>query len=152
MTARRSTLLMASLLALAACAAPAAPDSPTTPETPSAPTLSAEPSPPPPPDSLSGTVLGMFDTSAEQCAATTTMGRMTVAPDTIDFYYGHATVDSVAAQPGGGYEVDATLYQQEGAVEVVPEPATYRITPEGDGLRYEWVGVTGPTSLVRCES
>ena len=65
------------------------------------------------------------------------MTRLVVSPDTLDFYYGYATVDAVDAR-GGGYDVGATLYQLEGAVEVdVPEPATYRIVPTDDGVRFE---------------
>ena len=103
-------------------------------------------------DRLSGAVLGTYDADAAACARTTTMSRLVVSPDTLRFYYGYATVDSVAARDGG-YSVGATLYHQEGAVRVVPEPATYRLDVGGDGLRLARPGTRVPPSdLVRCDA
>ena len=50
---------------------------------------------------------------------------------------------------GGGYDVGATLYQTEGAVEVVPEQATYRFERTDGGVRFE-SDYGGASSLVRC--
>ena len=93
-------------------------------------------------------LLGRYDTDPKACARTTTMTELTVSPDTLDFYYGYATVDAVDARDGG-YDVGATLYQTEGAVEVVPEPTTYRIEPTDDGVRFE-SEYGGTSALVRC--
>ena len=80
------------------------------------------------------------------------MGRLTVTPDSLRFYYGYALVDSVVARDGRA-EVGATLYHLEGAVEVVPEPQTYRLEPTGDGLVFDAVGgQVPPQELVRCPS
>ena len=110
----------------------------------------------PPPAEAAGPVeipdalLGTFDATAEACAERVTMARLGVAPDTLRFYYGYATVDSVSAAPDG-VEVAATLYQLEGAVEVVPEPATYRLSPTDGGLRFgNEFQRDGPQALVRC--
>ena len=93
-------------------------------------------------------LLGRYDTDPEACARTTTMTELTVSADTFDFYYGYATVDAVDARDGG-YDVGATLYQTEGAVEVVPEPTTYRVEPTDDGIRIE-SDYGGTSALVRC--
>lgn len=141
---------LAALLALGACAdAPP----PTTPAAPAAEPSDRAPAPPvgPTEDRLPDAVLGTFDATADECGRRTTMGRLTVARDTLDFYYGYAVVDSVAARDGG-HEVSATLYHLEGAVEVVPEPVTYRIEPgDGGGIAF---GVEGraPSALVRCDA
>ena len=139
----RCPIVLSLVLALAACNAPA-------------PTPSDESSAAPPPtdggqtaeDRMPEAVLGTYDTGGEACAETTTMTRLVVSPDTLDFYYGYATVDAVDARDGG-YDVAATLYQLEGAVEVVPEPTTYRIEPTDNGLRFE-SDYGGASSLVRC--
>ena len=79
------------------------------------------------------------------------MGRLTVSQDTLRFYYGYATVDAIAPRDGG-YDVSATLYHLEGAVEVVPEPVAYRIEPQNGGIVFgaERSGQE-PSSLVRCD-
>lgn len=99
-------------------------------------------------DRVPGHLLGTYDSDEAACAQGMTVARLTVAPDTLRFYYGYATVDAVA-EVGGGVRVDATLYQQEGAVEVVPEEATYRLTPTDGGLRLE-SDYGGTSRLVRC--
>ena len=92
---------------------------------------------------------GTYDTDEEACARTTTMTKLAVSADTLDFYYGYATVDAVQPVGRGGHRVDATLYQTEGAVEVVPEPTTYHVEPTGDGLRFE-SDYGGGSTLIRC--
>ena len=144
----RTAVLVSALIALAACGTdrpdePAAPDEPVADEAPAEPTAEAR---------LSGDVLGTYDATAEACAEITTMGRLTVTPDSLRFYYGYALVDSVVARDGRA-EVGATLYHLEGAVEVVPEPQTYRLEPTGDGLVFDAVGgQVPPQELVRCPS
>ena len=130
-------------LLLAACNAPAPSDEPGT-ESADPPTTAATAS-----DRMPDALLGTYDADAQACAELTTMTRLVVSRDTLDFYYGYATVDAVDAR-GGGYDVGATLYQLEGAVEVVPEPTTYRIDPDGDGLRLDGPGEAPPRALVRC--
>ncbi len=100
-------------------------------------------------DRMPEALLGTYDVDAAACSETTTMGRLVVSPDTLDFYYGYATVNAVAVRDGG-YDVDATLYHLEGAVEVVPRPTTYRVDPAGGGLRLDADGEVSPLSLVRC--
>ncbi len=99
-------------------------------------------------DGLPAALLGTYDTDADACAQGMTSGRLTVRPDTLGFFYGYAVVDAVSAHDGG-YQVEATLYQTEGAVEVVPEPASYQIERTADGLRIEST-YAGSTVLVRC--
>ena len=93
-------------------------------------------------------LLGTYDTDAAACGEMTTMTRLTVSRDSLRFYYGYATVDEVAASDGG-YDVGATLYHLEGAVEVVPQDVTYRIERTESGVRFE-SGYGGASSLVRC--
>ena len=103
-------------------------------------------------DQLPASLLGTFDRTQEACAKTTTMSMLTLSPDKLDFYYGYADVNAVTSR-AGGYDVEATFYQQEGAVEVVPTPAEYRIEPDaqGNGIQLEWVSEgLDPSSLVRC--
>lgn len=101
-----------------------------------------------PGDRLPDSVAGTFDETRTACAETLTTTRLIVSPDTLEFYYGHATVDSVASR-GRGYDVGATLYQLEGAIEVVPEPITYRIEPRGEGILFGPVSGS-PSHRVRC--
>lgn len=99
---------------------------------------------------LPGAVLGTFDTDSTQCAERMTMARLVTTPDSLRFYYGYATVDSVVAQ-GAAYVVAATMYQTEGAVEVIPEPTTYRIEPTDGGLRLDATSTPADAmDLVRC--
>ena len=129
---------------LASCADPA----PAT--TDSAPT--AEPVPAAPAEKrLPSDLTGTFDTSQDACTETTTMARLVVSPDSLRFYYGYATIDGVT-RSGTGVDVRATLVQQEGQVEVVPEPAAYRIEPGADGgIRFGNEGTEQPAeALVRC--
>ena len=42
------------------------------------------------------------------------------------------------------------MYQLEGAVEVVPEPTSYRVEGSGDRLRFDGPGDMPELSLVRC--
>ncbi|WP_420454812.1 hypothetical protein [Rubrivirga sp.] len=128
-------------LALAACNAPSSADTPSPDEAPVAGTTPSE-------DRMPEDLLGSYDADAEACARTTTMTQLTLSPDTLDFYYGYATVDAVDARDGG-YDVTATLYQQEGAVEVVPEEATYRVERTDAGVRFE-SDYGGASALVRC--
>ena len=98
-------------------------------------------------------LLGTYDTDAAACAQTTTMTRLVISPDTLRFYYGYATVDAVSVRGGvrdGGADVTATLYQLEGAVEVVPQPTTYRLDSTVNGLRLDPAGEVPPQALVRC--
>ena len=44
-------------------------------------------------DKLPVTLLGTYDVDQQACAATTTMTRLALSPDTLRFYYGYATVD-----------------------------------------------------------
>ena len=103
------------------------------------------------PDGVPPALLGTFDTDSQACAQQTTMSRLTIRPDSLRFYYGYATVDSVARR-AEGVEVDATLYHLEGAVEVVPEPVTYRLAPRpGGAVRFEAASLGAePVELVRC--
>lgn len=96
--------------------------------------------------------MGAFDQDAEACAQEVTMTRVMVSQDTLDFYYGYAVVDAVALEDEV-YLVDATLYQTEGAVEVVPEAMSYQIEPGAQGGIVFGSSLPGqePTSLVRCE-
>ena len=82
-----------------------------------------------------------------------TMNRVTLSPNKLDFYYGYADVNEVIPQ-AGGYDIKATFYQQEGAIEVVPTPAEYRIEPDtqGNGIQFRRVSEGfEETSLVRCD-
>ena len=47
------------------------------------------------------------------------MARLSITPDSLLFYYGYATVETVMPRDGG-YDVEATLVQQEGQVEIRP--------------------------------
>ena len=87
-------------------------------------------------DRMPEALLGTFDTDGPACTERLTMSRLVVSPDTLDFYYGYATVDSVRTR-GEGYVVEATLYHLEGVIEVVPEPIAYRVEPTDEGLRLE---------------
>ena len=104
-----------------------------------------------PTDQLPAELLGTFDVTQEACSASS-MTRLTIAHNQLNFYYGFANVDSVALRDSG-YDIDATLFQQEGQVEVVPEAVTYRIEPseQGDRIQFEndWAD-SKPTSMVRC--
>lgn len=107
-----------------------------------------------PTDQMPAELLGTFDVSQEACPAPsmTSITQLTIAPNKLDFYYGFANVDSVSFRDNG-YDIDATLFQQEGQVEVVPEAVTYRIEPneQGDRIQFEsdWTD-SKPTSMVRC--
>lgn len=97
-------------------------------------------------------VTGTFDESEVRCAEPVTVSRLIVAQDTVEFYYGYATVDTVSFR-NGGYDVGATLYQLEGAVEVRPEVVTYRIEPGAGGGDILFGAVSAgraPSPLVRC--
>lgn len=109
------------------------------------------PAPRAPQAALPESVTGTFDMSLEQCAPTMTMARLTLMPDSLLFYYGYATVETVMPRDGG-YDVEATLVQQEGQVEVRPEAALYRIEPEdgGRGIRLSTSDGSEPSPLVRC--
>ncbi|MGF1512305.1 MAG: hypothetical protein ACFB5Z_01220 [Elainellaceae cyanobacterium] len=86
---------------------------------------------------LPDAVLGTFDTTQAKCSEPgTSMSEVVIDPDRLDFYSGYATVNAVTPQ-GVGYAIDATFYQQEGAVEVRPEPAEFRIEPTEGGVRLE---------------
>ena len=137
---------LAGLLVLSACAQPGRSSDPAPSE---GPVATQEPLQDRADDRMPDALLGTYDVDAAACARTTTMSQLAVSPDTLRFYYGYATVDAVTAR-AGGYDVEATLYQQEGAVEVVPEPATYRIDPTGNGLRLDGEGNVPPQALVRC--
>ena len=103
---------------------------------------------------LPESMLGTFDLTAEDCAKPGTTTRLTLSPDRFEFYYGYATVDTVARREEG-YDVSATLFLQEGQIEVTPELAEYRIEPEteeGD-IRFERVYEgSSMSSFVRCEA
>ena len=152
-SARRLTLAAAvatGLVGLGACGDPAPSTGPAAPEPPA-----EAPAPPAAPpaagDRLADAVVGTFDETAAACAEPTTMARLTVSQDTLAFYYGYATVDAVTPRDGG-YDVGATLYQLEGAVEVVPEPITYRIEPRDGGVVFGSGLERGePSPLVRCD-
>jgi len=112
-----------------------------------------------PTNQLPAEILGTFDISQEACSASS-MTRLTIAPSKLDFYYGFANIDSVAFQDAG-YDISATLFHQEGQVEVVPESVTYRIEPsrsesseQGDRIRFEnsWTDAQPslPSLMVRC--
>lgn len=143
-------------LALTACDPPASPSPDDAPSdgalsegTPLGSPTDLRPPAAPSTDRLPATLLGTYDEDAAACAQGMTMARLAVRPDTLRFYYGYAVVDGVAPHDGG-YRVEATLYQTEGAVEVVPEPASYRIERTADGLRVE-SAYAGSTGLVRCD-
>lgn len=131
-------------------------DGQTDPSVPEAPVTDQAPPPITPPVGdvrLADAVTGTFDQTAEACAEPGTMTRLTVSQDTLAFYYGYATVDQVTPRDGG-YDVSATLYQQEGAVEVVPEPVTYQIETQepGDGIVFgSTLAGQEPSPLVRCD-
>lgn len=104
-----------------------------------------------PEDQLPSELVGTFDLSQEACESFS-MTRLTVMQDKLDFYYGFANIDSVTVRDGG-YDIDATLFHQEGQVEVRPEAVTYRIQPgnQAESIQFEnpWAG--GETSsMVRC--
>lgn len=144
---------LVALLSLGACGNGDAPAEPTAdldrmPDT-SAPPTAAEPSTP---GTLPASLLGTFDTNADQCAEPGTMTRLTVARDTIQFYYGYAIVDGVTAHDGD-YDIDATLYQQEGAIEVEPDDVTYQVSEADGGILFEVTETDlAPSVLVRCEA
>ena len=141
-------LLLSLSVSLAACAgqgsADASPETPM-PEAPAASTTEAAV------QQVPADVLGTFDATPAACAEALTMARLTLTPDSLLFYYGYATVGTVTRR-ADGYDVEATLVQLEGQVEVVPEPAAYRIEPAADGgLRFDVVGTGQPAeALVRC--
>ena len=135
-------LFQAALLTatLAACGAPQDSAGDAAP----APQETAEQMPPP--------LVGTYDATAEQCAQAMTGSRLVVAPDTLHFYYGYATVEGVTPQPDG-YYVQAVLYHLESVPEVVPRPTAYQAEPlPGGGLRLKEndPGQAGVT-LVRCD-
>lgn len=105
---------------------------------------------------LPESVMGTFDTTQTNCSKTITVSRLTTARDRFDFYYGYANVDSVTFRDGG-YDIDATLFQQEGQVEVRPTAVEYRIEPyeQDDGIQFAREslpeGASSPSSLVRCD-
>lgn len=105
---------------------------------------------------LPESVLGTFDTTEGNCSENITVSRLTSAQDRFDFYYGYANVDSVTLRDGG-YDIDATLFQQEGQVEVRPTAVGYRIEPheQDDGIQFAREslpeGASSPSSLVRCD-
>lgn len=106
-----------------------------------------------PENRLSNSLIGTFDQTQEACSSGT-FTKLTVTQDKLQFYYGYAEIESVALRDGG-YDIDATFFQQEGAVEVRPEAATYRIEPsdqQDDGIWFE-NNLTGqpPSLLVRCD-
>ena len=99
-----------------------------------------------------GSVAGTFDETLSACEEPLTFSRLHVAQDTLTFYYGYATIDSVSPRDGG-YDAVATLYELEGVVEVVPTSITYRVEPqdEGDGLLFGALSTGRPLqALVRC--
>ncbi|MGB3297183.1 MAG: hypothetical protein WBA76_02860 [Phormidesmis sp.] len=105
-----------------------------------------------PENQLPSTALGTFDQNQEACSSGT-FTKLTVTPDKLQFYYGYADIKSVTLRDEG-YNIDATFFQLEGAMEVRPEAATYRIEPEdqGEGIRFK-NNPTGepPSLLVRCD-
>ena len=130
----------------------------TAPPSPAAPPVGTGPSPEParpvPTDRLPAAVTGTFDETQDACAEPLTFARLVVRPDTLRFYYGYATVDAVERRDGA-YTVAATLFQQEGVIEVVPEAITYRLAPRAQGDSLSFVAdladrVTTPALLVRC--
>lgn len=128
---------------IAACAS-----EPVEPSASEPPEPSADPAVQEAPDRMPTDLLGTYDSDANACAEGITVSRLTVAPDTLRFYYGYATVDAVEGG-GAGTDVEATLYQTEGAVEVVPEPASYRFESRDGGLVLERSDAP-PDTLVRC--
>lgn len=102
-------------------------------------------------EQLPAELLGKFDVSQEACS-TTSMSQLTIESKKLYFYYGFADVDSVVFRDNG-YDIDATLFLQEGQVEVVPETVTYRIesNERGDRIQFEndWAD-SQPSSMVRC--
>ena len=114
----------ACLIVLGACVSP---QSPTQPEASSetAPTLPSTQFEGASKDSLSSEVLGTFDRTQAECSEPLTVTRLVVTPDRLQFYYGFAEVNSVTFQDEG-YDIDATLFHQEGQIEVQPEAVTYR--------------------------
>lgn len=144
------------LVALSACGgppagAPGAARPPAVPE--DVPEAPAAPAPDAPLATLPESVTGTFDVSLDQCApAMTTMARLTLTPDSLLFYYGYATVETVTPRDGG-FDVEAALVLQEGVVEVRPAPATYRIETDDDGRSLRLSAPSGggePSALVRC--
>ena len=105
---------------------------------------------------LPESVLGTFDTTQANCSENITVPRLTTTQDRFDFYYGYANVDSVTFRDGG-YDIDATLFQQEGQVEVRPSAVEYRIEPQeqDNGIQFAREslpeGASSPLSLVRCD-
>lgn len=105
-----------------------------------------------PENRLPSSVLGTFDQTQEACSSDT-FTQLTVTEDKLQFYYGYADIESVTLRDGG-YDIDATFFQLEGAVEVRPEAATYRIESgdQGDSIRFENTPTGQPPSLfVRCD-
>ncbi len=148
--------LSACLLTLGACVAPpnaTGPEGP--PETSdTAPTVQSEEISE---GQLPNDLLGMFDLSQAACSPSS-ITRLTITQDQLDFYYGYADIDAVTFQDGG-YDIDATLYHQEGQVEVRPEAVTYRIEPNRaesgeppESIQFEnpWTGEAEPSPMVRC--
>lgn len=101
---------------------------------------------------LPGAVTGTFDETQAKCSESLTMSRLVVSQDTLEFYYGYATVDMVTVRDSG-YDVAATLYELEGVIEVVPAAITYRIEPrsQSDSLLFgAQLAGRAPSMLVRC--
>jgi hypothetical protein len=100
---------------------------------------------------LPAELLGTFDVSQQACSASS-MTRLSITPTKLNFYYGFANVNSVAFRDKG-YDIDATLFQQEGQPKVVPEAVKYRIEPNGQGdliqFANPWAGRKS-SSMVRC--
>jgi len=95
--------------------------------------------------------LGRFAPDADECAEIVSLNEVVVAPDRLDFYYGYADIRSIAPSDDG-FRIEATLYQLEGALEIVPEPATYTLHPAVDGVLFDYVGTqTAPELLERCD-
>ena len=97
-------------------------------------------------------VTGTFDETQARCSESLTMSRLVVSRDTLTFYYGYATVDTVTVREPG-YDVAATLSELEGVIEVVPTAITYRIEPRGRGdslLFGAELPDRSPSVLVRC--
>ncbi len=101
---------------------------------------------------LPSSVLGTFDQTQEACSSGT-FTALTVLDSELQFYYGYAEINSVTRRDEG-YDIDATFFQQEGAMEVRPEAATYRIEPndQNNSILFE-NGPTGqpPSRFVRCD-
>lgn len=100
---------------------------------------------------LPASFIGRFAPDADECAEIVSLNEVIVAPDRLDFYYGYADIRSISPSDDG-FRIEATLHQLEGALEVVPEPASYTLNPAADGILFDYVGTqTAPETLVRCD-